>query len=108
MSNTPASSSESRSVAEFATDWLTLRRPARLIVDGLLALLIAGAIYIGWSAFSDATGQFSYRSPPVDVSALNRNLSYLFSGGYTLFWYLGVVLIIVGCIRLLADALKSR
>jgi hypothetical protein len=93
-----------RTLGESATQWFTVRRPARLVVDGLMVLALAGVLYLGWVMFVE------YTRPAVNVepTRLERNIGYLFSAGYTGAWYLGVVLIAVGCVRFISDAIRSR
>lgn len=104
-SRTSGSGTESaRTLGETATQWLTVRQPARLVVDGLIMLLLAGGLYLAWVAFAEYTRP----AATIEPTRLQRNIGYLFSAGHTGAWYLGVVLIAVGCVRFVYDAVRSR
>ncbi|MBY0261340.1 MAG: hypothetical protein K2Q20_03305 [Phycisphaerales bacterium] len=88
---------------EFLTRWLTVRRPARLVADGLVVLALGGLFYIGWTLLYQSNSPAAF-----EPTALQRNLGVLLSSGFVACWYLGLTLIAFGCVRQIADALASR
>jgi predicted small integral membrane protein len=99
----PATGEPGAGPGEFLTRWLIVRRPARLVVDGLIVLAAAGAAYLVWVTLAYPDGAMM---PPVETTRLQRTLLTLVSSAFYALWYLGVTLIVFGCVRQLADALR--
>ncbi|MBY0396214.1 MAG: hypothetical protein K2X91_07060 [Thermoleophilia bacterium] len=88
---------------EFLTRSLTLRRPARLVADGLVVLALGALFYIGWTLLDQSHAQAAF-----EPTALQRNLGVLLSSGFVACWYLGVTFIALSSIRQLADTRAGR
>ncbi len=95
---------ENRTLWKWLADWFDVRRATRLVVDGLLVLLASGIVYVLWTLWVDRRGE------PLLVArtALDRNISVLFSVVHSSLLYLGIVVVAVGCSRIIADACRGR
>ena len=96
--------SENRTLWEWLADWFAVRRATRLVVDGLLVLLVSGVVYLVWSLWVEM------RHDPTALSrtTLDRNINLLFSMVHEALHYLGIVIVAVGCARIVADAIREK
>ncbi len=88
-----------RTIWTWLADWFAVRRPTRLVVDGLFILFWSGVTYLLWALW------YAYNQEAIlsTSSRLDKNLSITLSALHSTLLYLGLVFIAVGCSRIIAE-----
>lgn len=94
----------SRGLPSVLADWLSVRRPTRLVVDGLLLLIVFVPLgQIGsWLAWSE---QAAGSADPLALRTYALRWSNIVNALGSIAYFAGIVLVAVGLARIIADAI---
>lgn len=93
-----AESAQGGGVWEFAVRWLTQRRPAKLVIDGVLAIVVGAFVSGVFASLIVSSGGFGPGAVSTKVW-----LSTLGTFGNTVATTAGWALVAVGCSRMIAE-----
>src|SRR5581483_5490398 len=92
-----------RTVWRWLADWIAVRRPARLIVDGLFVMFWSGVLYIVWAFWWQMNEDALHTAGSRGMHAFSLLLATAHHGLFDL----GVVIVAAGCARLIAEGRQA-
>jgi hypothetical protein len=93
-----------RNIWRWLSDWIAVRRPSRLVVDGVFLMFWGGFAYVIYAMWWQVD-ESALRSNP---SRLTQALVLFLTTLHHALFNLGVVLVAAGCARLIGQELKDR